>query len=142
MLTHCRCAQPTCVYAGIRMITHACKRSCSPCQSLVDCRNMKMPSIDLYLVIGLGSAALAAAVALPKPAQIFCKELIKCWKKKSLSFEMISKHHRAGSFVACCQWSHPKKQEDYCSTPWDQTKKSFLKSLLLELWVNRKTGHV
>ena len=59
------------------MITYACERSCSPCQSSVDLRkhkkiqqslvdygNRKRPSMHL---LGLGSAALAAAVAVREP---------------------------------------------------------------------------
>ena len=63
VLTRCRCAQPACVYARVRMITYVRSRSCSPCQSSVEYGNTKRP---LLVLIGLGSAALAAAVALPR----------------------------------------------------------------------------
>ena len=40
VLTRCRCAQLLCVYERIR--------SCSPCQSLMDYGNTKIPSMHLY----------------------------------------------------------------------------------------------
>ena len=41
VLTRCRCAQPRCVHARIRMITYARYRSCSPCLNPVDYVNTK-----------------------------------------------------------------------------------------------------
>ena len=63
MLTHCQCSQPLCVYTCIRMITYAHYRCCSPCQSFGELQKHKKTQ---HALVGLGSAALAAAVALPR----------------------------------------------------------------------------
>ena len=65
VLTRCRCAQPLCVYARIRMITYTRYRvrSSSPRQSAVDYRNMKRSSMH-FKQLGSGSATLLQLVFL------------------------------------------------------------------------------
>ena len=63
----------------LRMITYARKKSCSPCQSSVDYGNTKQTQ---HALVGLGSAALAAAVIWPREdGPNFPKGIINCIQK-------------------------------------------------------------
>ena len=64
MIYLCRCAQPQCVY--IRVINNEHVRTLKILQPMSEFDGVRKHKKTQHALVGLGSAALAAAVAIPR----------------------------------------------------------------------------